>query len=213
MEVAGAEGTAMSVSLISSFLQNPLICCVYAGGGGGGAGGAGNPGGGAIKLVAENLLLVSGTVCTQGGSYLSEDGSAGQEGDPTGNNCGGWGGDGGDAATDEDSAGGAGGPKGNACSASSNGGAGGAGGNGAGGGICLVSNGPLGIKLNGTLDSRGGGNDTNNPGSIKLIAIKDRVDDSGGTIYGGWNDVYGVPFKPETKKLGACLLRSSRNGC
>ena len=169
----------------------------YSGGGGGGAGGGGSRGGGYLKITAKNLIELSGNLYTYGGTGTGGDGTAGGTGGYYGN-CGGTGGTGGAAAINANSSGGAGGAKDPVCAKSSIGGAGGAGGNGAGGGICLISHGPLGIKFSGTLDTRGGGGDMVNCGSPKLIGVKGQIDISSATILGGWNDS-SAPYIGETK--------------
>ena len=170
----------------------------YSGGGGPGGGGAGSRGGGALILEASSGIFASGVITMKGGAGTGGDGGPGQRGGDRGN-CGGYGGSGGVAAIRQSSAGGVGGARDPVCSRSSAGGPGGAGGNGAGGGVCLICNGPFGIQVSGTIDTRGGGDDQENCGSIKLVGVKGRIDISSATILGGWNDVFGTPLKLENR--------------
>lgn len=134
-------------------------------GGGGGGGGAGNRGGGWIKLYATNAITISGAVYAKGKDNSAGNGATGGNGVPY---VGGSGGNGGGAASSGGSNGGAGG---SSQGGVLHGGSGGEGGYGAGGGILIkCSNNFEGaIDIDGTIDNRGGGNDTGNGGTIKIF--------------------------------------------
>jgi hypothetical protein len=69
-------------------------------------------------------------------------------------------------------------------------------GKGAGGGILLRCSGTGGIKVTGTIDTRGGNNDTTNYGSLKLFGLPGRIDTTGANIYAGHDGSggYGWPL-------------------
>ncbi|MBS3097397.1 hypothetical protein J4209_01230 [Candidatus Woesearchaeota archaeon] len=165
-------------------------CCNH-GGGGGGGGGAGNYGGGYVKLYATNNLVVSGIIYTKGISSSTGSGSNGGCGCqdwncPSGSN--GPGGSGGPASSSSSSLGGSGGNAG-ACNGPGSGSAGGSGGAGAGGGVLLKA---YDVTVSGTIDTRGGGNNQANGGTLKIFY---NCDYTSGSYYTG--RTYSAPF-------GAC---------
>ena len=176
--------------------------------GGSGGGGAGGSGGGAIKLIAQNNLTISGAVLTNGeGGGNGSSGSDGRNGQPYQCDLQGSGGAGGSAGANG-SGSGAGGAWGyfnagaaapGACftdnkarncnqgdSASRQGGAGGAGGNGAGGGLLLKANA---LSISGTLVGLGSNNDTNNGGTVKF----DYCSISGAIPVGNFGRAFRIP--------------------
>jgi hypothetical protein len=176
-------------------------CFGYSGGGGAGAGAAGNKGGGCARFIAKTGIEITGKISTRGLAGLTGNGGNGY-------NCGqlgyrgGPGGTGADAGVSGSSVGGSAGISTCDCrnNGDSPGGVGGDGGPGAGGGVVLICEGPMGIKISGTIDTRGGGPNGNlNFGSIKLFGVKGTIDVSSATILGGWNDQYGTPLIQENK--------------
>lgn len=161
----------------------------YGEGGGGGGGGAGNLGGGAVKLSASNKLLVSGQIVTKGKTTSAGNGGSGSWSTPAG---------GGSAASTASSSGGSYGSQTSGCGCCQRGGSGGTGGAGAGGGVSLVCGGPFGVTVTGSIDTRGGGGNTSNFGSLKVFAVKGQVN-LAGTINAGWNGAYGTPYNPQNK--------------
>jgi hypothetical protein len=168
----------------------------YDGGGGGGGGGAGNPGGAGVKLVAANSLINDGDILTKG--YASAKGNGGNGANGSGSK-GGNGGGGGAASLSGSSTYGTYGNGGDDCG-STRGQRGGVGGAGAGGGVCLICNGPFGIQFESgaVIDTRGGGDNTSNFGSIKSFDVKD-ASNLEGSFLGGWNGVYGTPYQESNK--------------
>lgn len=151
------------------------------GGGGGGGGGAGNLGAGYIKLKALYSLNITGSILSKGMASTAGNGTAGSNGSGA-NNIGGPGGGGGVAASAGSSHGASGG------TGDHTGGSGGNGGAGAGGGVLLKSQGPFGILVTGTIDTRGGGSDAANAGSLKTFCLSGRLNVSGATLYTNYND-------------------------
>lgn len=171
----------------------------YAGGSGGG-GGAGAFGGGYVRIEATEFIFVDGQINTTGSSsagngtaggtascrYNIRSYGAGGSNTASGSRAGGTYGYGcypGQTSGDGTKTGNRGGP-------------GGTGGVGAGGGICLACSGAFGIRVSGTIDTRGGGNNTTNYGSLKLFG---RYNCTGWTGYmghagsGGYGTAYRGP--------------------
>lgn len=67
---------------------------------------------------------------------------------------------------------------------------------GAGGGTLLICKGTYGIKITGTVDTRGGNSSTVNYGSCKLFGVKNRISTAGAALYTGHNGSggYGYPL-------------------
>lgn len=172
--------------------------CNGCGGAGGGGGASGGRGGGAVKLVATHSLVITGSILTKGGLGLpglpgiarvdNRVGRPGAAGAPVTSTSGT--GLGGAAAQ--------GAPAGCGHNTSTYySGAGGKSGPGAGGGVLLKCTGPWPMRITGTIDTRGGEDNTANFGSLKIFGVERKVDFSGATLYAGWNDVYGTPYVSE----------------
>ena len=152
-------------------------------GSGGGGGGAGNPGGGYVKLHAHDSLVITGSVLAKGLSASEGNGVAGvaASGITLGN-----GGDGGAANTSGNSAGGIGAT---GYGGTNSGGSGGLGGPGSGGGVLLKCYSSFGIIVSGTIDTRGGGSDMVNAGSLKCFYQSGRINFTGATLHTNYNDL------------------------
>lgn len=156
----------------------------FSSGGAGAGGGAGNRGGGMVKLIAVKSIVINGSINTAGEASHSGNGSKGTDGVCGGHVNGTAGGMGGSSLCANNCAS-SGGAAGNKTSSScvklntswgkcqnvtpndtKNGGAGGSGAAGAGGGILLRS---AAIDINGTIDARGGGGNSENGGTLKIF--------------------------------------------
>lgn len=158
----------------------------------GGGGGAGGTGGGAIRLHARSSLRVSGTISAKGvggGNGTNADDASNKPGVAGGN-----------AATAGSSTGGTSHWSGGCCVGGA--GIGGNGGTGAGGGILLWCDGPIGISVSGTIDTRSSGNSTTNGGTLKIRSLVGRASTSGSTLN------VGRDHRTETLKRGHLLPTS-----
>jgi len=172
--------------------------CNGCGGGGAPGGASGGRGGGLVAIYATNSMRVPGNIFTKGGLGLN--GTAGngwydsRHGRP---------GAAGANRTDGQSTGLGGAAVMGANPSCGYGstrytGRGGDSGPGAGGGTLLCCTGPYGIVVDGVIDTRGGGDDVVNFGSLKVFGPRGRVTITG-SIYAGHNSVYGAPLNSQTE--------------
>lgn len=74
---------------------------------------------------------------------------------------------------------------------------------GAGGGTLLKCSGTYGIKVTGTVDTRGGNSSTVNYGSCKMFGVKGRIATTGATLYTGHNGSGGFGYPLASDSLSA----------
>lgn len=79
---------------------------------------------------------------------------------------------------------------------------------GAGGGVLLTCSGTFGIKITGTIDTRGGNSSTVNYGSCKLFGVTGRINTNGAALNTGHSGSggYGHPLKRDTLSARAIIF-------